>query len=157
MLVMLGGCAAPRTAEAPLFRPFSYKAVDGRIVSNETLAGRVSIIGVLASFDVPSQLEARALSSLARRHAALINTAVLMRESVENKPLVEVFARSVGLTCPIAMVDGDALPEGSAFSGLRGVPSILVLDRAGREAWRHVGFVSERTLEAVLTAVDTTR
>jgi hypothetical protein len=113
----------------------------------------VSVIGLFASFDVPSQLQARVVASLERHHTPRINVAVLMLEAPENKPLVEVFAKSVGLACPFAIVNEASAADDSLFAGFQGVPSVLVLDRKGRPAWRHTGFVSEPILDGVLTDV----
>ena len=40
------------------------------------------------------------------------------------------------------------------FAGLHHVPSVVILDKEGREAWRHVGFVDQARLEAAVKAVE---
>ena len=155
-LLACGSCAPSTTGHLegigqdvqrePTLR-FAYTAIDGRQVATPSLAGRVSVLGFFASFDLPSQLEARVLSSLERHHAPRINIAVLMVEARENQPLVEVFARSVGLTCPIAIVSEASIAGRAVFAGIQGVPSVVILDRHGRASWHHTGFVSERALD----------
>ena len=166
-MLLLGACGASRATpvlagvglDMPASRStaFSYKAIDGGMLSSQALVGRVSILGVLATYDVPSQMEARVLASVSRHHTPAINLAVLMRESPENKPLVDVFARSVGLACPIAIVEASNFTDESPLLGLRGIPSVLVLDRDGHEIWRHEGFINEHALETVLAAVEAKR
>ena len=46
------------------------------------------------------------------------------------------------------------LDEGFAQVFEKTAPSVVVLDRTGREAWRHVGFVSLAALEAAVRAVE---
>jgi hypothetical protein len=135
---------------------FRFDAVDGRPVSTASLANRVSVIGFLTTYDVPSQVVARFLATLERRHSPRINVAVLMLEAPDNRPLVEAFAASLRLDYPIALADAATIAGDGPFAGLHHVPSVVVLDRRGREAWRHVGFVDASTLEAAVRAVEAT-
>jgi hypothetical protein len=133
---------------------FAYQAIDGRPVSTEELFNRVSVIGFLTTYDVHSQAEARLLAAIARHHTPRINVVALVLEAPENRPLVEAFAASLGLGYPVALADAATIAGEGPFAGLHHVPSVVVLDRAGREAWRHVGFVSEAALEAAIRAVE---
>ena len=160
----LASCSERRPPEAagslqpatgPVLR-FAFQAVDGRPVSTRSLANRVSVIGFLTTYDVPSQVEARFLAMLERRHSPRVNVAVLMLEAPENQPLVEAFAASLRLEYPVAIADAATIAGEGPFAGLHHVPSVVVLDRAGREAWRHVGLVNEATLEAAVRAVEAT-
>ena len=135
---------------------FAYEAIDGRPISTESLANRVSVIGFLTTYDVYSQAEARYLAMLERRHTPRINVAALMLEAPENRPLVEAFAASLALGYPVALADAATIAGDGPFPGLHHVPSVVVIDRAGREAWRHLGFVNEATLEAAVRAVEAT-
>src|SRR5262249_31558254 len=74
------------SAGAPLH--FAYQALDGRPISSESLINRVSVIGLLATYDVHSQAEARFLAMLERRHTPRINVVALILEAPENRPLV---------------------------------------------------------------------
>ena len=105
-LVLLGascGATSERPSPAPtpptseaLTRPlrFDYLTLDGKPLSTETVAGRFTLIGFLATYDVASQAEARFLGGLLRRHTPRINVAALVLESEENLPIVEAFAPS---------------------------------------------------------------
>jgi hypothetical protein len=145
--------AAIPPATGPVLR-FAYQAVDGRPVSTRALANRVSVIGFLTTYDMPSQVEARFLATLARRHTPRVNVAVLMLEAPENQPLVEAFVASLRLEYPVALADEATIAGEGPFAGLHHVPSVVVLDRAGREAWRRVGLVNEAQLEAAVRAVE---
>jgi hypothetical protein len=116
----------------------------------------VSVIGFLTTYDVYSQAEARYLAMLEHSHTPRINVAALMLEAPENRPLVEAFAASLGLGYPVALADAATIAGDGPFPGLHHVPSVVVIDRAGREAWRHVGFVNEAVLEAAVRAVEAT-
>lgn len=161
-LATLPACsAAPRAAVTPAAAAtrgpplrFAYEGLDGHPVSSDALANRVSVIGLLTTYDVHSQVEARFLAAMLQRHTPRINVAVLMLEAPENKPLVEAFARSLGLPYPVGMADPATIAGDGPFAGLHDVPSVVILDQQGREAYRHAGLLDEATLEAALRAVE---
>jgi hypothetical protein len=133
---------------------FSYEALDGKPLSTETVAGRVTLIGFIATYDNFSQAEARFLLNLGRRHTPRINVAFVVLEAKENRPLVEAFVAALGITDPVALADADTIAGQGPFVGLHHVPSVVILDRRGREAWRHIGMVEEPEIERALRAVE---
>jgi hypothetical protein len=160
----LVSCSKPRGPEGPAALAtvqgprllFRFDAIDGRPISTAALANRVSVIGFLTTYELPSQVEARFLSTIERHHAPRVNVAALMLEAPENLPLVEAFVASLRLTYPVALADAATIAGEGPFAGLHHVPSVVVLDRRGREAWRHLGFVDEATLEAAVREVEAT-
>jgi hypothetical protein len=163
LAVLLFACGGPGAKEArgsislpgkgaPL--RYAFTAIDGRPVSSEEHAKRITVIAFLTTYDVPSQVEARFLASLLRHHTPRLNVAALMLETADNKPLVDAFAVTLGLPYPIALADVDTIAGQGTFAGLHHVPSVVILDRDGREAFRKVGFIDEATLEAAVRAVE---
>ena len=157
-------CQRPVVAQAKAETPakrgpvlsFSYHSVDKRPISTEALAGRVSVIGFLATYDMASQLQARHLGNLGRHHSPRLNVAALALEPAENALLVEAFSRTLSLPFPMAIADADTIAGRGPFAGLHHVPSVVILDREGREAWRHVGLVDEAELEAAVRKIEAT-
>jgi hypothetical protein len=145
--------AAPVAARGPVLH-FAFEGVDGRPISTAAFANRISVIGFLTTYDVPSQAEARFLTALAQHHTPRLNVAVLMLEAPENKPLVDAFVSTMGLPYPVALADAATIAGEGPFAGLHQVPSVVILDRQGREAFRHVGFLDETSLEAAVRAVE---
>lgn len=160
---LLLACGGPGAKGAPASLSFpghgaplryAFAGIDGRPVSSEEHAKRITVIAFLTTYDVPSQVEARFLASLLRHHTPRINVAALMLETAENKPLVDAFAVTLGLPYPIALADADTIAGQGTFAGLHHVPSVVILDREGREAFRRAGFLDEATLEAAVRAVE---
>lgn len=148
---------APAVAVAPARGPvvqYAFESIDGKPISTEAFVNRITVIGFFATYDVHSQIEARFLASLAKRHTPRINAAAIMLEAPENKPLVEAFAVSLGVPYPIALSDAATIAGQGPFAGLHHVPSIVILDREGREAFRRVGFLDEAALDAAVRAVE---
>jgi hypothetical protein len=133
---------------------FSYTTLDGGTVSTETLAGRYSVIGFVATYDTPSQAQARFVSMVVRKHVPRINAALIVLEPAENRPLVEAFASTLGLAFPVVLADAQTIAGEGPFQGLHHVPSIVILDREGREAWRHLGLSTADDIDAALRALE---
>ncbi|WP_437303961.1 TlpA family protein disulfide reductase [Sorangium sp. So ce388] len=133
---------------------FSYETLDGRELSTASLAGRLSVIGFVATYDVASQAEARFLAGLFRDHTPRINAALLVLEASENRPLVEAFVAALKLPYPVALADAPTIAGEGPFAGLHHVPSVVILDAEGREAFRHVGLVTQEALDEVLRRIE---
>ncbi len=134
---------------------FAYETLDGKPLTSESLLGRITVLAFLTSYDFPSQAEARFLSSIARRHTPRLNAAALILEAPENLPLAQAFTSALHLPYPVAMADPATIAGEGAFSRLHHVPSIVILDREGREIYRHVGLIEEAALEQAIRSVET--
>lgn len=166
MLIALGaatGCGAgappsvaPEAPAPPSGPPlsFAYETLDGKALSSETTAGRFTVIGFITTYDLASQAEVRFLSGLGRSHAPRTNVAALVLEPRDNRPLVEAFVASLGIWFPVALADAETIAGRGPFEGLHHVPSVLILDKRGREAFRHVGLIDQSELDAALRAVE---
>ena len=133
---------------------FTFEALDGKPLTSESLRGRITVLAFLTTYDFPSQAEARFLSSIARRHTPRLNAAALILEAPENRPLVEAFTSSLALPYPVALADSATIAGEGAFAGLHHVPSIVILDREGREVYRRVGLIEEPALEQAIRGVE---
>lgn len=133
---------------------FSFATLDGQEVSSQSLMGRNTIIAFVATYDLASQAQARFLATLERNHTPRINAAILVLDPPQNLPLAQYFVRTLGIRFPAALVDEDTRAGHGAFPGLHHVPSVVVLDRRGRERYRHVGLVELETLEGVLRTLE---
>jgi hypothetical protein len=144
---------APRAATVE----FQYLTLDGKPLDTRSVLGRTTVIGFATTYDLPSQAQARFLTGLLHRHKPRLNVALLVLEPPENQPLVEAFVRTLGLTYPVALADSATIAGQGPFAGLHHVPSVVVLDREGREAWRHVGLAEEEVIEDALRPIERAR
>jgi len=149
--------AQPPPAAAKVTGPvlaFSYESLSGAPLSTDSLRGRISVIGFVTTYDIASQAQVRFLSTLLRNHAPRLNVALLVLEQPENKPMVDAFAASLGIDYPVALADAATIAGTGPFAGLHHVPSVIVLDRQGREAWRHIGLIDTSSLDQAVRAVE---
>lgn len=157
-LAALAGCAAsrpaapPAAAAAPVGPPidFAFASIDEREVSSSALRGRATVIAFLTTYAAPSTVQARYLKKVVADHVPRINAAMVFYEQLENRPLVRIFRDSLGLSIPTAMADAEAIAGRGPFKGIDTVPSVVVLDPAGREVFRKVGVADATELQRAL-------
>jgi hypothetical protein len=151
-IVLLAGCASgssrpaedARASARPLYE---YVALDGQRVSTETNRGKVTVIAVIATYDLGSQVVVRQLAEIrARQHRAL-SVLALVLEPPKNAPLAEAFAGTLELPFPIAMADQATLVGDGPFGHIDTVPTTIVLSADGTEIWRHAGAVLAAEIE----------
>ena len=133
---------------------FVFETLEGKAITSVGLRGRVTVVAFLTTYDFPSQAEARFLSSIARRHTPRVNVVGLILEAAENRPLAEAFTAALALPYAVCLADEATIAGEGAFAGLHHVPSIVILDREGREAYRHVGLIEEAAIEEAIRAVE---
>lgn len=157
------GCSAPVAGgqesivvAAPTGDPvrFSFETLDGKPLTSESLRGRITVIALLTTYDLHSQAEARFLSSITRRHTPRLNGVALILEPAENRPMAEAFTAALKLPYPVALADEATIAGEGVFPGLHNVPSVIILDRDGREVYRHVGLIEEAPLDEAIRAAE---
>ncbi len=169
---LLAGCAAATsepsdgrstarpvqsTGDAPPSgKPVSFvweKAHGGKLETSE-LEGRVSVLVFITTYDVPSQAQVKYLANLLRDHAPRLNGVAVVLEPPENAPLVAAYADALDLKFPCVLADPATTRGEGAFTGLHHVPAVAILDRSGREQFRHLGLLNERELESAVVHVE---
>ena len=138
----------------PVMRRFAFTTLDGKTVSSGNLRGRMTLVVLLATYDDASQAQARFVKAVLRSHAPRINALAIAMEPPQNLPLVRIFADSLDLPYPVALADADTLVGAGPFPGLDRVPSLLLLDRDGREVWRHSGVLDSVALSTAIAEHD---
>jgi len=133
---------------------FAWTDLKGRPLDSASMLGRISVIAFIATYDVTSQAEARFLTAISRRHVPRLNVAIVVLEQQTNQPMVEAFVDALGITYPVALADAATLAGHGPFEGLHHVPSVVVLDKEGHERARHIGFLDEQQLDALIREVE---
>ncbi|MEM1029947.1 MAG: TlpA family protein disulfide reductase [Myxococcota bacterium] len=149
------GGEGANAGQAPAGRPerrFRFASLAGPVVTHENYRGRMTVILLAATYDAGSQVQARFVESVVRRHTPRINALMVVLEPPQNAPLVEAFAASLALSYDVAFADAATIAGEGPFPGLHHVPSLLLLDRDGREVWRRLGLVERGPLSDTIRA-----
>jgi hypothetical protein len=149
---LLTGCASgssrpaddARASTRPLYE---YVSLDGRPISSEMNRGKVTVIAVIATYDLGSQVIVRQLAEIRARQRRALAIFALVLEPPKNAPLAEAFAATLELPFPIAMADQATLEARGPFGPLDTVPTLIVLSADGTETWRHQGAILAGEIE----------
>jgi len=144
-----GGPAGGATAGGAM-PELALAALDGRPFDAGTLSGRVVLYDFWATWCGPCHLQADVLKALypeARaRGAEFVGIA-----TGEPPDVVREFLARRPLPYPIAL-DPESRLEGEL--AIYGLPTLVVVDRRGRIAYRHTGLIDADTLRQVLARAE---
>ena len=149
---LVGGCGGARSAarvdppgvSAPPSRPpvdFDFDAVDDAPVTAESMRGQPTVITFVTTSSLSSQAQADFLVAMAKHDGDRVHYALVVLESQENRALVELYKKALSIPFPVALADSQTLAGASVFGDVSAVPVTVLLDRAGRVAWRIDGRV----------------
>lgn len=159
VFVLVSACSAPSSkATAPqdrvrIPRSFDFIAVDGSRLSKERVSGRLTVVVLITTYDLGSQVVMRELSAVLRLRTPRINAGAVVLEPPRNAPLVEAYAKALEITFPIALADQATLEARGPFGPVTVVPTTIVLDADGNEVWRREGSMTRAEIGEALDSV----
>ncbi len=133
---------------------FRYPNVLGGDLASEDLRGRVSVLLLMTTYDVPSQAEVAFLTRLHKEHVPRINAALIVLEPPESRDIVREYVRALAVDYPVGMADAATIAGRGPFESLQHVPSVVILDRQGKERFRHLGPMRYADLKAAVNKVE---
>lgn len=133
-----------RAARRPAF---AVTARDGRVLTADSLRGRVVFVNVWATWCPPCRAEMPALQQLAEAYAD--DGLVMLGLSVDRGPArtVDAFLAERRIRYPVAIVDDAVI---AAFGGVRGYPTSFLIDRQGVVRHTVMGPVGPITLRPAI-------
>jgi hypothetical protein len=108
----------------------------------------------VTTFDLPSQVMARRLDSVVRRHRPRANAGAVALEAPDNATLVDVFRQTLELGYPMALTNTPGVQHDGPFGTIDRVPTLVVLDARGREVSRRSGGMTELEIEEALKGAE---
>jgi hypothetical protein len=143
--------AEPESAleQGPRSEPleFSFPGGEDLVVSSATTRGRVTALAFVATYDMASQLLLRRLADVIVRFTPRANAAAVVVEAPRYADLLPAYRDSLQLPFPVVMVDFVTQQGQGPFASIQHVPTLVVLDKAGREVARRQGALSADEIE----------
>lgn len=137
---------APAGVSVPPAGPpvsFAFDSLDDRAVSSEVSRGKPTLLAFVTTGSLPAQAQVDFLVAMSARDGDQVFYAVVSLDPRENRELVEIYRKSLGVKFPVAMAD-DATRAGTGpFGDVTTVPVTILLDRLGRVVWRVDGRVAK--------------
>jgi hypothetical protein len=147
--------SAPESPAAERLGPpvvFSYGTTSGGELSSGGTRGRATAVLFVTTYDLSSQIEAKRLDEIVRRHRPRANAGAVVLEQPKYAVLADAFRSSLGLGYEVALADAATLAGQGPFGKISHVPTLFVLDRAGRLVWHKSGLATPREIERALAA-----
>jgi hypothetical protein len=152
-LALLGACGGGTTSPAAVGVPgisngtwapvdFEFDSLDDRPVTSEATRGQVTVLVFVETGSLPSQAQVDFLVAMSKNDADKVHYVLVALESAQNRELVEIYRKALGVTFPVALADPTTASGGGPFGDVTAVPVTVVLDRAGRIVWRVSGRVA---------------
>ena len=130
---------------------FHFPAVgDDAAVSSQTMRGRPTVLVFITTFDLACQVLARRLGELVVDFTPRANAAAVVIEAPQYAELLPAYREALSLPYPVVMADFATQSGAGPFGPVTVVPTVIVLDREGRQVWRHDGAVDSSEIEAAL-------
>jgi hypothetical protein len=135
----------PGVSTGPSWAPvdFTFDSLDARPVSAESTRGRFTVLAFVETGSLPSQAQVDFLVAMSKRDGEQVNYAVVALETQQNRELIEIYRKALGITFPVALADPSTASGGGPFGDVTAVPVTVVLDRAGRVVWRAAGRIAK--------------
>lgn len=133
---------------------FAFPGIDGQVISDEAVSGRVTVLLFATTFDLDSQTQAKELEDLYRTHAPRLNAALIFLEAPQYVELARSFRDVLRLSFPVALADQEELRSGVRFPTVSAVPTWIVLDRSGKVRSHHQGALDGSGLRELVEAAE---
>ena len=119
-------------------------------VSSESTRGRVTALLFITMFDIASQVTARRLGEVLVKLTPRANAAAVVIEPPLYVELLPTYRDSLSLPYPVVMADYATQSGTGPFGDIGHVPTLVILDREGRETFRHQGPLEPDEIEDAL-------
>jgi hypothetical protein len=129
---------------------FAFDSLDARPVSTAGVLGRPAVVAFATTYDLGSQAQVNYLVAMAAHDADAVAYLLVALEKPDDRELVEVYGRKLGVKFPVGLADAATIAGGGPFGDVHRIPTLVVLDRAGRAVWRKVGIAKSDEIRAVL-------
>jgi peroxiredoxin len=147
--LLTGGCSRePKPAAAARF---DYTLLDGVARHSDTLRGKVVLVNFWATSCAICLREMPRIVATHRQFSARGLQTLAVSMQYDPPALVASYAQAKALPFGVAIDNTGAIEK--AFGGVRGTPTSLLMDQAGRIVWRHEGEPDFDALHARLEAL----
>jgi hypothetical protein len=162
LATLVAGCG-PKTIEPPVGasdkpgaafpdRPVTYAfdTLDERPVSSTAHRGKPTVLAFVTTGDIVGQAQVDYLVAMAKNDGAKVNYALVALHPRKEIMLVEAYMSALKVEFPVALGDASVMAPQGPFGEISAVPTIVVLDREGKIAWKHTGLAKSDELRGHL-------
>jgi hypothetical protein len=125
---------------------YEFDSIDERPVSSVANQGKPTVLVFVTTGDIVGQAQVSFLVHMAKNDADRVNYAAVALHPRKEIVLVDSYRQTLGIEFPVALGDSSATNPGGPFGAIPAVPTIVILDRAGRIVWKHTGLAKNEEI-----------
>ncbi len=125
---------------------YEFDPLDERPVSSSSMRGKPTVLVFVATGDLIGQAQVSYLVHMAKNDGERVNYALVAVHPRKEIVLVEAYRKTLGVEFPVALAESSATTTAGPFGEIGAVPAVVILDRAGRIVWKHVGLAKNEEL-----------
>jgi hypothetical protein len=136
--------APPAGVSTTSLRPpidFAFDSVDERAVTSASTRGKPTVLAFITTSSLSSQAQIDFLIAMAKNDGDRVHYAAVALDGPDSREMVALYQKALSIPFPLAVADAQTLAGGGAFGDVSAVPVTVLLDGAGRVAWRIDGRV----------------
>ncbi len=127
---------------------YAFDSLDERPVSSEAMAGKPTVLAFVTTGDLVGQAQVDFLVAMAKNDKDKVNYALVALHPRRELVLVDTYVQTLKVEFPVALATPAQIGAAGPFGEIPAVPTIVVLDRAGRIVWKHTGLAKSDELRA---------
>lgn len=127
---------------------YSFDSLDDRLVSSTSMRGKPTVITFVTTGELMGQAQVDFLVAMAKTDGDTIHYALVALHPRKEISLVDAYAKTLGVTFPVAIADPASMSAGSPFGEIVAVPTTVILGSDGHLAWKHTGLAKSDELRA---------
>jgi hypothetical protein len=121
---------------------FEFDSLDERPVSSDAMRGKPVVMAFVGLGNIGSQMQVNYLIAMNKNDGDRVAYALVFMVPRNQRELVEIYRRSLGVDFPVALPDEATLNGTGPLGEMPLVPTVVVLDRMGRITQRIAGRVA---------------
>lgn len=131
--------AAPKGKQVPAFKLGTLED-PGKMVSESIFKGKVTVLNAWASWCIPCREDHRIMVDLSKSGVNVVS--LILRDDAKK---AKAWLAQRGNPYSVNLLDPKA--QLGASLGIRGTPTVLIIDKQGIIRYRHVGIISDEMVE----------
>ncbi len=144
---LLFACRDGNTAGGPpADLNFKLKSLDGRTIGPKDFRGRIVVVDFWATWCIPCHRQAEILESLHKEYKGK-PVQFLAANVGEDEATVRSFLKRRPIPYPVLLDPEDKV---SSRMGVMALPTLIVIDKAGKVSYTNAGITEESTLRKIL-------
>jgi hypothetical protein len=136
----------------PTDRPIAYvfDSLDDRPVSSDAMRGKPTVLVFVTTGDLVGQAQIDYLVAMSANDKGKVNYALVALHPRREIVLVDAYVHTLKVDFPVALADPTTTTAAGPFGEIPAVPTVVILDRLGRIAWKHTGLAKSEELRGHL-------